>query len=771
MDRFLGRQPNTDPVSAGRFTLTHSVWTDLGITTRAQAQAHVNKLARSDKPIKSDKKPYPVETKWQALFWLVLRKPAHDRLPAKLRPPDTKDIFLACSAKFTTPERSLDKATVSRWWKKYEQPVKAWLEAQQPKPTTESPVPHCPDELLLLLEPLAAGKRPLIPTSVQLVVLEEYRTHRKNGIAINGKNLQLMLQDALRRDPNPLHHGINVTIRMVDSFKKRNGLAWRKITTKAQKLPSDFETKTKPDFIALVRGLLGEHLILLSLLLNLDETGILIFPASTYSYDEKGSRCVSGVQVDSKAAITKITTITADGQILPYVLVMQGKLASNLPPAEAPPGSIFTCTPTHFTNVRVTLLTVQEIIIPYVYKVRMRDGLASEQKALLLWDNYSGHDDLEIIKALDQANILLVPLPPNTTSELQPLDKLVNAEEKKLLRKTMNTLIADQMTESRRLAPTPEARASIRLDDVLPSTAPAKRLFAASLINSVHQVLSKKHLLIAKSWQICGYVPRPNQDDPAPTDAEPGEKKWWIRFDDHLSTLLTLPAPTSEAEFERSREDQVVADDLSPIDELFRGKLTIRVPFAELPASSVPVPVEDVPSVPEPMDEDEQEEYDVIESDEDSGSISGLESDDEKDVYSSKKRKHPSMVLSDEEEDGVDRFNAQFAKKPRVRGQPSSTGGILSFEKFGPDSYIKVHFPVSTITDAEAKAVLQFLKLDSNLKIHELPDDAPPSNLRMYTFTKSNLFTDRTGLINVLRDPKKPPKMPDLEKLLVHTSS
>lgn len=750
--QWLGLGDDDRPVKAGRFKLTPEQWANLGLRNREEAQIHVNRLARSDKRTSSSKTKYTTDEKWRVLFWIVVRKGTHDRLPPKLRPVGTRDLFQAASDSFSTPSRTIDKSTISRWWKNYEQPVKAWLNSQPQQLSTKDACPACPNELARLLSPATPGTKSAIPQDIQDIVLQEYRGHRANGLSVNAKNLQLMLQDALRRSPIPRLTNIEVTIRMVDTFKRRHSIVWRKITTKAQKLPVDWETVIKPAFIKLVRDLLLEHNIPLSLFLNLDEVGILVFLASLYTCDEKGSRFVAGVQVDSKAAITKISIIAADGQILPYVLVMPGKKMSNLPDAPAPKGSIFTCTPSHFTNARVTLLVVQQIIIPYVESVRKRDGLRADQKALLLWDNYSGHKSNEIKTALKDANIILQELYPNTTSDSQPLDKLVNAEDKKALRTVMNDDIKEQLSLARDNSTTPEARAAVRLDDVLPHTSADKRKCAATWVYKAHLLLANKPDLIKKSFESCGYVDRPAAEAPLPLpNSFPAEKCWYIRHDDSLSHLLTLEMPTQDDVLDQgARPEPARRSAIAAMDALFPSRPLLQVPFDKLPSTNLP----QLPTAalrPTDDHEEEEEEDDDLgwEASEDEANMPDLGSDDEEPQESTKKRKggpHPSEDHSDSENEYI---TPVPKKRPTKRSAgAASSPSLITLTKLGSGSTISVTFPLPSISDEDAKRAISMLGLESSLSLHELPPGTPPSNTRIFTFHATRKFSDRTGLIN-----------------------
>ena len=71
-------------------------------------------------------------------------------------------------------------------------------------------------------------------------------------------------------------------------------------------------------------------------------------------------------------------------------------------------------------------LSNMKIIFPYIQKTRESLKLATEQPAVVFFDNFSGQCTEKILKLLDANNIYCVIIPANSTDELQPMDLSVN---------------------------------------------------------------------------------------------------------------------------------------------------------------------------------------------------------------------------------------------------------------------------------------------------------------------------------------------------------
>ena len=94
---------------------------------------------------------------------------------------------------------------------------------------------------------------------------------------------------------------------------------------------------------------------------------------------------------------------------------------------------------------------IEEIIIPYVEN--QREALGDIDKAaLVIMDNFRGQTVTSVNALLEEHNIHVVFLPPNTTDMLQPMDVAVNKPAKDFLKRCFEQWyyeqIANQLAES-----------------------------------------------------------------------------------------------------------------------------------------------------------------------------------------------------------------------------------------------------------------------------------------------------------------------------------
>ena len=85
---------------------------------------------------------------------------------------------------------------------------------------------------------------------------------------------------------------------------------------------------------------------------------------------------------------------------------------------------------------------IQNVIIPYVNSVRTDDNEA----ALIIMDNFKGQTAPSITSLLEENNIHVCLLPPNTTDRLQPLDVAVYKSAKEFYRQKFQEWYSKQVS-------------------------------------------------------------------------------------------------------------------------------------------------------------------------------------------------------------------------------------------------------------------------------------------------------------------------------------
>ncbi len=203
-----------------------------------------------------------------------------------------------------------------------------------------------------------------------------------------------------------------------------SSLRWvtRKATTKAQKLPKDWEAQVDQMNIR-IGYLAAKYNIDKRLVFSMDETYSLFVPmGGTTTFAVKGARDVPVQGLDEKAGCTMVMTCTPAGELLPLLVIVQGKTVVSLPDANLRhqaelEGHVFTMTPSHWMTVDTMKMWVVKIIFPRYKAVCMelkKDFTgAKAQRSILQFDLYTVHVSKDFLSWLHanypMFNIVLVP--------------------------------------------------------------------------------------------------------------------------------------------------------------------------------------------------------------------------------------------------------------------------------------------------------------------------------------------------------------------------
>ena len=220
----------------------------------------------------------------------------------------------------------------------------------------------------------------------------------------------------------------------------------RKATTsKSKHKPGEFE-KVKKGFLDDVVSVVKMEEIPPELILNWDQTGIHLVPASGWTMDKIGSKRVEISGVNDKRQITAMFCGSLTGDFLPIQLIYQGKTNRCHPRFKFPCDWHITHSPKHWSTEETMIQYIEEIFIPYVD--RQREDLGDTSKAaVIIMDNFKGQITSQVNDLLEDNNINVCLLPPNTTDLLQPMDIAVNKPAKDFLKRKFEHWYSEEVTK------------------------------------------------------------------------------------------------------------------------------------------------------------------------------------------------------------------------------------------------------------------------------------------------------------------------------------
>ena len=277
------------------------------------------------------------------------------------------------------------------------------------------------------------GRRVTYP-DIEEYLKEWIKTQRASK---NHLSVRRLLVEARNKAKNEKKDKVKFTWGWFISFMKRNSLKLRKPTTKILKPRSTLIKEKISQYKKKIKALVDTGIYDLDYVINADETCFSLeeITTKTICYDQEEVNDINEDAVPLSKAISHPTTKSA-GKFKDYTTVMlagswTGKklnamvilpdkgvkmLKVNIPEnvyvAHRPKGS--------YMDIEMMKKWVTYVLRPYA------KGLPLNKRGLLMFDNFSGHLDSDVIKAIRELRFDLEPLPANTTGELQPMDISVN---------------------------------------------------------------------------------------------------------------------------------------------------------------------------------------------------------------------------------------------------------------------------------------------------------------------------------------------------------
>ena len=180
-----------------------------------------------------------------------------------------------------------------------------------------------------------------------------------------------------------------------------------------------------------IKSAVEAHSVSRDLIVNVDETGLPIVPVCSYTLEVCGEKQVSVTANHDKPQITTVVGCSLSGKLLPPQLLYEGKTDRCHPSISLPADWDIFHTESHWSNSASVIRYIDNVLQPYFQKQKKMLNLPAEQKSLLIIYVFHAHRTEDVLHHLEKNNILVIFVPANCTSQLQPLDLAVNGPKRK----------------------------------------------------------------------------------------------------------------------------------------------------------------------------------------------------------------------------------------------------------------------------------------------------------------------------------------------------
>jgi len=396
-------------------------------------------------------------------------------------------------------------------------------------------------------------------------------THILLGI-IQSKCPQILFQP---RNPKHSQDTPVLSIWKVRDFLRRE-LNWtvRWSTKAGQKLPVSWEELCEKTFFQFVTTILKED-IHQSLLINLDQTGIILIPGGTQrTYDEKGIHQVALHGKEEKRAFTVVLITSANGSVLSVQAVWKGKSERSLPSlavdksrrteAESAGFRFVLNAKNHWSNLDTMQQLITNIILPYRQRMITKYHLSSMAKVILYWDCWKVHWSEAMrnwVKENYSSWLILIFVPAGCTGVFQPCDVGLQRVFKHHIQLAAGEFFVEEVKKQLDRGNTPE---EIRICDKI---GPLRNQTPGWLLDSVnylnHPDREQLHL---KAWKNCK-VKNWNLSWESLTTGEAGRSFWRLLSEIRSAITGDNAVGGNDLESEQESENIIDGDDV-PLDVL-----------------------------------------------------------------------------------------------------------------------------------------------------------------------------------------------------------
>ena len=234
---------------------------------------------------------------------------------------------------------------------------------------------------------------------------------------------------------NPERFGKYVEFKVTRSWARslyqRMKFSCHAVTTSRPVITRLLWVEVRSQFLYKITGKVLKHNIPDELIINVDQTPSKFVATDNITMSAKGEKHISQAGATDKTAITVTLSESLDGHILPFQLIYTGKTQRSLPNVTFPGGFCLAYNQKHWSNETETIRLIEDVLVPYIEKVKEEKFLLPSQKSLLLWDAFKTQSTPKVMDILSSYGIESVMVPRNMTHLLQPLDLTTNASFKK----------------------------------------------------------------------------------------------------------------------------------------------------------------------------------------------------------------------------------------------------------------------------------------------------------------------------------------------------
>ena len=193
--------------------------------------------------------------------------------------------------------------------------------------------------------------------------------------------------------PKPGRFGKYMDFKMtrswVRSLYQRIKFSCHKVTLSRPSITRSLFAEVRSQLLYEITDKVLQHNIPDELIINVDQTPPKFVATGNITMAAKREKHISRSGVTDKKAINVTLCESIDGCMLTLQLICTGKTEKSLPNFTFPDGFCLAFNEKRWSNETETIRLIEEVLVPYIEKVKEEKALPKSQKSLLLWDPFN----------------------------------------------------------------------------------------------------------------------------------------------------------------------------------------------------------------------------------------------------------------------------------------------------------------------------------------------------------------------------------------------
>ena len=275
--------------------------------------------------------------------------------------------------------------------------------------------------------------------------------YREQGLSVNTFNLAMR---ASFLSPEFREKSFTARCSAVKRFMIAHLFSYRMETHTSQCPPAKTESEAF-NFMRFMRRIVSGGNRDLRFTINMDQTPVYFLMNAKRTFEVVGKKTIHiHTSTNDTKRVTVAVTITADGTLLPLMLIFKGKPNGRIVRMEFPRGDYPT---THFYKYQDNAWMDEEVMIPWVNKVLAPYVATAPDHAvpILILDMYQCHMMASVVQMIQELGVEVQHIPGRCTSLCQPMDVGFNKPFKDRMRQQwFNWMIAEGIVHGTTSPPT-----------------------------------------------------------------------------------------------------------------------------------------------------------------------------------------------------------------------------------------------------------------------------------------------------------------------------